>query len=148
MKPKFDLGRIVVKLLAAAVQDKEFFLDKHAMGDWGEEDVPLNEQGLRDGSLVMSRYKTLCGEPLCVLSFLRTKETVLYRGPNSGAWYVTESLPQSPIDQFSYTMSDGHETTAHTSTLIESPTTPTLPSATADSFGYTWPHGGRLPGPR
>ena len=93
MPPKFDLGRIVVKedaafVLARAGQDADFFLAKHAAGDWGEEDAVQNEHGLREGSLLWSSYRTLRGQPLVVITFLDRRETVLFCPPSSVVNYI------------------------------------------------------------
>jgi hypothetical protein len=52
MPPKFELGKVTIKadaalILARAGQDAEFFLAKHAAGDWGEGSPDQNEQALR-----------------------------------------------------------------------------------------------------
>jgi hypothetical protein len=83
MPPKFELGKIIVKedaglALVRAGQDADCFLTKHAAGDWGEENPALNEQGLREGSMVFSRYRTLRGQELLVITFLNRKETYLF----------------------------------------------------------------------
>jgi hypothetical protein len=89
MQPKFDLGKIVIKedaafVLAWAGQDADFFLAKHAAGDWGEDHYPgLNEKGLREGSMVWSSYRTLRGHQLMVLTFLERQETHVFCPPSS-----------------------------------------------------------------
>ena len=68
-KPTFQLGQIVATLAALkaiekAGQTPAFFLDKHAVGDWGEVnagDKALNDQALVDGSRLLSAYTTLKG---------------------------------------------------------------------------------------
>ena len=87
MPPKFELGTVIIKddaafVLARAGQEADFFVSKHASGDWGEEDAAANEEGLREGSLLWSSYRTLRGQPLVVITFLEQKETVLF-GPLS-----------------------------------------------------------------
>jgi hypothetical protein len=86
MPPQFELGKIIVRedagfALVASGQDAAFFLAKHAAGDWGEEGPALNEQGLREGSMVFSRYWTLRGHELLVLTFLACQETYLFCPP-------------------------------------------------------------------
>ena len=93
MPPKFELGKIILKedaafVLARAGQDADFFLAKHASGDWGEEDAAGNEQGLREGSLLWSSYRTLWGQPLLVITFLEQRETVLFCPPNTVVNYI------------------------------------------------------------
>jgi hypothetical protein len=56
MAAKFELGKVIVKedtgtVLARAGQDADFFLAKHAAGDWGEEDATRNERGLWESSM-------------------------------------------------------------------------------------------------
>ena len=73
---KFRLGRIVatpgaLEALQSAGQDPLFFLERHVQGDWGEvdaEDSQANEQSLRDGSRILSVYRTLQGEKLWIIT--------------------------------------------------------------------------------
>ena len=86
MPPKFELGKIIVKedagvALVRSGQDADCFLTKHAAGDWGEESRALNDQGLREGSMVFSRYRTSRGQELLVLTFLGRRETYLFCPP-------------------------------------------------------------------
>jgi hypothetical protein len=87
MQPKFELGKVVVKeeaalVLAWAGQDADFFLGKHAAGDWGDEAPGRNEHGLREGSMVWSSYRTLRGHQLMVLTFLERQETHVFCPPS------------------------------------------------------------------
>jgi hypothetical protein len=87
MPPKFEPGNVLVKedaafVLAMAGQDADFFLAKHAAGDWGEEAPGRNEQGLREGRLVWSSYRTLRGHQLMVLTFLERQETHVFCPPS------------------------------------------------------------------
>ena len=96
MQPRFPLGKIVVKedaavALQSAGQDASFFLAKHASGDWGEAPADVNERGLAEGSMALSRYRTLWGHDLYVITFLEKGETVLFLPPNSLFRY--EPLP-------------------------------------------------------
>jgi hypothetical protein len=93
MNPKFPLGKVTVKqeaayALALAGQDAAFFLEKHASGDWGEETKALNEQGLQQGRMVMSKYHTLRGHEIYVMTFPDLQETYLCCPPNSVINYV------------------------------------------------------------
>jgi hypothetical protein len=86
MHQKFPLGRITIKeeaayALSIAGQDASFFLEKHAAGDGGEDDHGQNEQGLREGSMVMSKYHTLRGHEILVVTFLAKQETYLFCPP-------------------------------------------------------------------
>jgi hypothetical protein len=73
---KFRLGRLVatpgaLEALQRAGQDPLFFLERHARGDWGEvdaEDAQANEQSVREGSRILSAYRTLKGEKLWIIS--------------------------------------------------------------------------------
>jgi len=82
----FDMGRIVstpaaMEALAAAGQDAEFFLTRHARGDWGDldaHDIEANAAGLRDGERLLSAYTTLGGTRLYVITEAdRSATTVL-----------------------------------------------------------------------
>ena len=93
MPPKFELGAVIVKddaafVLTRAGQDADFFLAKHAAGDWGEENAAANEEGLREGSLLWSSYRTLRGQPLVVITFLERRETILFGPRNSVVNYI------------------------------------------------------------
>ena len=73
---KFDLGQMVatpgaLEALASAGQEPLYFLERHARGDWGEvdaEDWSLNDEALRDGSRILSAYRTLQGEKLWIVT--------------------------------------------------------------------------------
>jgi hypothetical protein len=93
MSLKFPLGKVTVKeeaayALAVVGQDASFFLDKHAAGDWGEEDQDLNERALREGHVVVSKYRTLRGHEIFVVTFSDKQETYLFCPPNSVLNYV------------------------------------------------------------
>ena len=93
MKAKFELGKVIVKdeaafALALAGQDAEFFLAKHAWGDWGEEDERQNEGALGQGQMVLSKYHTLRGHEIFVVTFPERRETYLFCPPNSFVKYV------------------------------------------------------------
>jgi hypothetical protein len=86
MPPKFELGKVIVKddaalALARAGQDAAFFLAKHASGDWGEGNAAQNEQALREGHMLLSRYRTLRGRELLIVTFPHRKETYLFCPP-------------------------------------------------------------------
>jgi hypothetical protein len=93
MSPKFPLGKVTVQeeaayALSLAGQDASFFLDKHASGDWGEGDHARNERGLREGSMALSKYRTLRGHEILVVTFPARQETFLFCPPNSVIKYV------------------------------------------------------------
>ncbi len=93
MLPRFELGKVTIKeeaayALAVSGQDASFFLDKHAGGDWGEGNPDQNDQGLREGSLILSRYRTLWGHEILVATFPDKRETCLFCPPNSVIKYV------------------------------------------------------------
>jgi hypothetical protein len=73
---KFMLGQIVatpaaLEALQESGQTPDFFLQRHANGDWGEvdaEDWKLNDQALLDGSRLVSAYRTLKGKKLWIIT--------------------------------------------------------------------------------
>jgi hypothetical protein len=74
--PKFSLGQIVatpaaIEAMEQSGQSPEFFVNRHASGDWGEvdaEDWQLNDLALKDGSRIFSTYKTLRGVKLWIIT--------------------------------------------------------------------------------
>lgn len=76
LTPKFQLGQVVatpgaIEAMEEAGQTPDFFLDQHASGNWGivsEEDGALNDQALKDGSRLLSAYRTLKGKKLWVIT--------------------------------------------------------------------------------
>jgi hypothetical protein len=73
---KFSLGQSVatpgaLEALQESGQAPDFFLERHANGDWGEvcaEDWQLNDQALVDGSRIVSAYHTLKGTKIWVIT--------------------------------------------------------------------------------
>lgn len=73
-KPLFPLGQIVatpgaLNALEKAGQTPLEFLTRHVRGDWGdvcEEDAEANEQSLKDGSRILSSYRTKLGQKVWV----------------------------------------------------------------------------------
>jgi hypothetical protein len=73
---RFQLGQIVatpaaLEAIEASGQSPDFFLAKHAAGDWGEVckgDAALNDQALLDGERLLSAYKTLKGVSLWIIT--------------------------------------------------------------------------------
>lgn len=65
-KPLFPLGQVVatpgaLEALEQAGQSPSEFLERHVHGDWGivcEEDAEANHQSLKDGSRILSAYRT------------------------------------------------------------------------------------------
>ena len=52
-------------------QEEDFFLDRHAAGDWGsadEKDKQLNDEALVDGSRIQSAYRTLKGKEIWIIT--------------------------------------------------------------------------------
>jgi hypothetical protein len=74
--PRFPLGQVVgtpgaLEALEESGQTPEFFLDRHARGDWGEvdqEDWQANDIALKDGSRLLSAYKTLKGARIWIIT--------------------------------------------------------------------------------
>lgn len=73
---KFALGRTVgtpaaLEALEAAGQEPGFFLEKHAMGDWGSvdaDDARANEAAITSGGRLLSIYRTLLGIEVWVMT--------------------------------------------------------------------------------
>jgi hypothetical protein len=73
---KFPLGQLTatpgaLQAMQESGQTPEFFVARHAGGDWGEvgaEDWRLNDEALQDGSRVLSAYRTLKGQKLWVIT--------------------------------------------------------------------------------
>lgn len=65
-QPLFPLGQVVatpgaLEVLTQAGQSPAEFLTRHSKGDWGElseEDRRLNDESVRDGSRILSAYRT------------------------------------------------------------------------------------------
>lgn len=75
-KQLFPLGQIVatpgaLDALEKAQQTPMEFLARHVRGDWGDvckEDSEANEQSLKDGSRILSSYRTKLGEKLWIIT--------------------------------------------------------------------------------
>jgi hypothetical protein len=73
---KFPLGRLAatpgaLEAMEASGQTAEFFLARHASGDYGEvseEDRQLNDEALIHGDRILSAYLTLKGVKLWVIT--------------------------------------------------------------------------------
>jgi hypothetical protein len=83
MQMKFDLGRVIIQqeaVLALEVsgQEADFFLCKHGRGDCGEDNPSLNDFQ----RLVKSRYRTLKGQILDIVTFVQKQETYVVALPN------------------------------------------------------------------
>jgi hypothetical protein len=83
---KLQLGRVVATPAALAAiadsgQSASDFLARHARGDWGEElpddDRHMNDQALRDGTRVLSAYRTRNGAKLWVITEADRSSTCL-----------------------------------------------------------------------
>jgi len=60
-----------LKAIEDAGQDPDFFLDKHAAGDWGEVDAGdkrANEEALVSGDRLLSAYRTLKNVRLWIIT--------------------------------------------------------------------------------
>jgi hypothetical protein len=74
--PRFPLGQLVatpgaLQAMQESGQSPDFFLQRHVTGDWGEvgaEDGRLNDEALKDGSRLLSVYRTLKGVRLYVIT--------------------------------------------------------------------------------
>ncbi len=73
---KFRLGRLAatpgaLEAMEASGQTAEFFLARHASGDYGEvndEDRQLNDEALIHGDRILSAYRTLKGVKLWIIT--------------------------------------------------------------------------------
>lgn len=74
--PLFSLGKLVatagaLDALARSEQSPGEFLTKHARGEWGDLDAfdtEANRAAIRDGSRILSSYKTRQGEVIWVIT--------------------------------------------------------------------------------
>lgn len=74
--PLFCLGKVVatpgaLEALNRSSQSPGEFLTKHVRGEWGELDAfdtEANRMAIRDGSRILSTYKTRCGETIWVIT--------------------------------------------------------------------------------
>lgn len=75
-QPLFPLGQIVatpaaLETLAEAAQAPAEFLNRHVQGDWGTvsaEDKALNDEAVKDGSRVLSAYRTKLGMKIWIIT--------------------------------------------------------------------------------
>ena len=82
---KFALGQIVstpgaLEAMAESGQTPEFFLQRHASGDWGQvdqEDWQLNDEAVKEGTRLLSAYTTLKGRKLWVITEWDRSSTTL-----------------------------------------------------------------------
>jgi len=76
MTPLFDLGLVVatpgaLNALRRSGESPASFVQRHVQGDFGEvdqEDRQANEEAIRDGSRILSAYKTKAGERLWLIT--------------------------------------------------------------------------------
>lgn len=72
----FQLGRIlatpgVLEALKESGETPDTFLRRHARGDWGElcgEDRALNDEAVKDGTRILSAYKTKRNEKIWIIT--------------------------------------------------------------------------------
>jgi hypothetical protein len=75
-RAKFPVGQVVatpaaIEAMQESGQTPGFFLSRHATGDWGmvdREDWQLNDEALKDGTRLLSAYKTLRGVKLWIIT--------------------------------------------------------------------------------
>jgi hypothetical protein len=85
MSALFPLGQIVatpgaLAALESAKQPATCFLDRHAIGDWGEleqSDVAENEYSMLHGFRLLSSYQTDAGEKLWIITEADRSATTL-----------------------------------------------------------------------
>jgi hypothetical protein len=73
MKPRFPVGMTYATPGALALEvDLTRYLHRHHCGDWGDElcaeDKAANEQALKDGSRLLSCYRTPAGDRLYIIT--------------------------------------------------------------------------------
>lgn len=75
-KPLFSLGQVVatpgaLDALDKAGQAPSEFLDRHVHGDFGDlekEDIEANQESLKDGSRILSSYRTTLNEKVWIIT--------------------------------------------------------------------------------
>ena len=73
MQPRFPVGMTYATPGALALEvDLTKYLHRHHCGDWGDElcaeDKAANEQALKDGSRLLSCYRTPAGDRLYIIT--------------------------------------------------------------------------------
>ena len=73
MQPRFPVGMTYATPGALALEvDLTRYLRRHHCGDWGDElcaeDKAANEQALKDGSRLLSCYRTPAGDRLYIIT--------------------------------------------------------------------------------
>ena len=82
MQPRFPLGKIYATPGAIALNvDLARYLHRHHCGDWGDElcpeDKEANDQSLKDGTRLLSRYATTGGSIYIITEHDRSSTTIL-----------------------------------------------------------------------
>ena len=83
MQPRFPVGMTYATPGALALEvDLSKYLRRHHCGDWGDElcaeDKAANEQALKDGSRLLSCYRTPAGDRLYIITeWDRSMTTIL-----------------------------------------------------------------------
>ena len=83
MQPRFPVGMTYATPGALALEvDLTRYLHRHHCGDWGDElcaeDKAANEQALKDGSRLLSCYRTPAGDRLYIITeWDRSKTTIM-----------------------------------------------------------------------
>jgi len=75
-RPRFHLGQVVatpgaLEVIAQGGHSPAEFLDRHVRGDWGRlsaGDRQLNEEALKDGSRILSAYRTRTGSKIWIVT--------------------------------------------------------------------------------
>ena len=73
MQPRFPIGKTYATPGALSLEvDLTAYLRRHHCGDWGEElcdeDKQANEHSLKDGSRLLSCYRTPAGDRLYIIT--------------------------------------------------------------------------------
>jgi len=74
LQPRFPIGKTFATPGALALTDVDLtkYLRRHHCGDWGEElcddDKQANEESLKDGTSLLSCYRTPAGDRLYIIT--------------------------------------------------------------------------------
>lgn len=74
LQPRFPIGKTFATPGALALTDVDLtkYLRRHHCGDWGEElcddDKQANEESLKDGTRLLSCYRTPAGDRLYIIT--------------------------------------------------------------------------------
>jgi hypothetical protein len=87
-QPLFPIGDIILKqeaqlALMLSAQDADFFIRKHVLGEWEGEEQIKNLLAVAEGQMVWSKFRTLKGHELHVMTTSDRTQTFIFTPPNS-----------------------------------------------------------------